>query len=95
MKHERQIIIAPLITEKTTALRNKDNSFTFVVSLNANKIEIKHAIERIFSVDVERVNTIQQRGKMRRVRRELGKRADWKKAIVTLRAGQNIPDFEM
>jgi len=95
MKHEREIIIAPLITEKTTALNNKQNSYSFQVSLNANKIEIKHAIEKIFSVNVEAVNTIRQHGKMRRVRRELGKRPDWKKAIVTLRQGQTIPDFEL
>ena len=95
MKHEREIIIAPLITEKTTALNAKQNSYSFQVSLNANKIEIKHAIEKIFSVNVEAVNTIRQRGKMRRVRRELGKRPDWKKAIVTLRKGETIPDFEL
>ncbi|MCD4828792.1 MAG: 50S ribosomal protein L23 [Candidatus Cloacimonetes bacterium] len=95
MKHPREIIIAPLVTEKTTALNTKQNSYCFQVSMNANKIEIKHAIEKIFSVKVEAVNTIRQRGKPRRVRRELGKRPDWKKAIVTLGQGETIPDFEL
>ncbi len=95
MKNAREIIIAPLITEKTSALNRKQNSYSFRVSMNANKIEIKQAIEKIFAVNVEAVNTIHNHGKLRRVRRELGKRPDWKKAIVTLRQGQTIPDFEL
>ena len=95
MKHPREIVIAPMITEKSTQARTQFNSFTFRVSVNANKIEIKKAIEKIFSVDVVRVNTINQRGKNKRVRYIRGKRPDWKKAIVTLKEGQNIPDFEM
>ncbi len=95
MKHEREIIISPILTEKSSALKQKQNSYTFRVSINANKIEIKQAIEKVFSVKVDCVNTIRMRGKMRRVRRELGKRPDWKKAIVTLEQGQSIPQLEL
>lgn len=94
MKHAREILIAPLITEKTTALKNGNNSYTFKVSLNANKIEIQKAIEHIFNVSVLDVNTIRQRGKVKRMGRFSGKRADWKKAIVKLKPGDTIADFE-
>jgi large subunit ribosomal protein L23 len=67
----------------------------FKVSLNANKIEIKYAIEKIFSVNVTNVNTIRQRGKIKRMGRYAGKRPDFKKAIVRLKSGQTIPDFDI
>lgn len=94
MKHAREILIAPLITEKTTALKNSNNSYTFKVSINANKIEIQKAIEHIFNVSVTDVNTIRQRGKVKRMGRFSGKKADWKKAIVKLKPGDTIADFE-
>lgn len=94
-KNPREIIIAPLITEKTTHMQNQRNSYTFRVSINANKIEVKKAIEKIFSVNVKEVNTIRQRGKNKRMGRFEGKRPDWKKAIVVLQKGQSIPDFEI
>lgn len=94
MKHAREIVIAPLITEKTSSVQHANNSYTFRVSVNANKIEIAKAIENIFKVDVIKVNTIQQRGKIKRMGRYTGKRADWKKAIVKLKEGDTIAEFE-
>ena len=93
MRHEREIIIAPMVTEKTTSLNNINNSYTFKVSINANKIEIKKAVEKIFNVNVLAVNTIRQRGKVKRMGRYSGKRADWKKAIIKLKQGDKISDF--
>ena len=99
MKHEREIIIAPLFSEKTSVLKESKNEYTFEVSMNANKIEIKHAIEKIFEVDVISVNTIRCKGKPkkqpRRYHRNEGYTPSWKKAIVTLKAGQTISDFEI
>ena len=95
MKHPRQIIIAPLVTEKTTGINQLNNSYTFRVSVNANKIEIRKAIEHIFNVSVLSVNTIKQQGKVKRMGRYVGKRADWKKAIVKLKPGEKITEFEV
>ncbi len=94
MIHPRNIVIAPIITEKSGIQMNANNTYTFKVSMNANKIEIKKAIEHIFSVKVLNVNTIRMMGKPKRLGRYDGKRPDWKKAIVTLRAGDKIADFE-
>jgi large subunit ribosomal protein L23 len=95
MRQEREIVIAPIVTEKTSAMNAVNNSYTFRVSVNANKIEIQKAIEKIFNVNVLKVNTIKQRGKVKRMGRFSGKRADWKKAIVKLKVGESIPDFDL
>jgi len=95
MKHPREIIIAPLFTEKTSQMKAVQNAYTFRVSMNANKIEIKKAIEKIFEVDVIDVNTIKYKGKPKRYGRWEGHRSDWKKAIVTVKTGQTITDFEI
>lgn len=95
MIHPRNIVIAPIITEKSEKQMERQNTYTFKVSINANKIEIKHAIERIFAVKVTDVNTIRMMGKPKRLGRYSGKRPDWKKAIVTLRAGDKISEFEV
>ncbi len=95
MIHPRQIIVAPMITEKTGIQLQSNNTYTFKVSMNANKIEIKKAIELIFSVKVLNVNTITMMGKPKRLGKYNGKRPDWKKAIVTLREGDRIADFEV
>ncbi len=95
MIHPREIIIAPIITEKSSLIKESQNSYTFKVSINANKIEIRKVIEQIFNVKVVSVNTIKYKGKPKRLGRYAGKRADWKKAIVTLAEGQTIPDFEL
>ena len=94
MIHPRNIIISPIITEKSSNQMERTNTYSFKVSINANKIEIKHAIEKIFSVKVLDVNTIRMLGKPKRLGRYSGKRPDWKKAIVTLREGDKIADFE-
>lgn len=95
MIHPRNIIIAPVITEKSELQAANTNTYTFKVSINANKIEIKKAIEHIFAVKVLDVNTIRMMGKPKRLGKYSGKRPDWKKAIVTLRTGDKIADFEV
>jgi large subunit ribosomal protein L23 len=94
MKDPRSIVRKALITEKGTVLRETRNQYHFEVARGANKIEIKHAIEAIFSVQVADVRTMQVRGKVKRQGRWLGKRSDWKKAIVTLKPDQKIELFE-
>ena len=94
MKDPRSIVRRALITEKGTVLRELRNQYHFEVARDANKIEIKQAIESIFSVKVGSVCTQQMRGKVKRQGRYLGKRSDWKKAIVTLKPDQKIELFE-
>ena len=93
MSNPRDILIRPLITEKTTAMM-QDNKYTFVVPLKANKVEIRQAVEQIFKVKVLDVNTIRVLGKVKRMGRTQGKRPDYKKAIVKLAPGQTIEFFE-
>lgn len=88
-----QIIIRPVITEKNTNLM-RYNQYSFEVARQATKPQIKQAIESIFSVSVTTVRTMNVRGKMRRRGREFGYTSDWKKAIVTLAAGDRIELFE-
>lgn len=94
MKDARSIVRKVLITEKGTVLREVHNQYFFEVARDANKIEIKRAVETIFNVKVAGVQTLQQRGKVKRQGRWLGKRNDWKKAIVTLKPDQKIELFE-
>ena len=93
MKPLHQIIKKPLITEKTNALKEAARVVAFEVAINANKIEIKQAVEKAFDVKVTDVNTILMGGKVKRVGRSLGKRSNWKKAYVTLAEGSNIDFF--
>jgi len=88
------IIKRPVITEKTTNQKEAYNQITFEVDCEANRVEIKKAIENIFKVKVAGVHTIQIRGKIKRRGRIVGKRRDWKKATVTLRPGERIDFFE-
>ena len=88
-----QIIIRPLITEKNTNLM-VFNKYCFVVDRNANKTQIRRAIEEIFNVSVTKVHTMNMRGKRRRRGMQFGYTADWKKAIVTLAEGDRIELFE-
>lgn len=87
-----QVIQRPLLTEKITNLSELNNQYAFEVNRNSNKIEIKKAIEQRFSVTVLSVRTMIVRGKKRRMGRFEGKRAQWKKAIVSLKEGDTI-DF--
>jgi large subunit ribosomal protein L23 len=93
MANPRDILLRPLITEKTTSMM-QDNKYTFIVPLKANKIEIRQAVEQIFKVKVLDVNTIRVLGKTKRMGRTQGKRPDYKKAIVKLAPGQRIEFFE-
>jgi large subunit ribosomal protein L23 len=89
MKDETQIILRPLLTEKSTFLQ-RYNKFTFEVAINANKIEIQKAIESLGRCEVEKVNTLVVKGKIRRTRRGTGRTPDRKKAVVTLKEGQTL-----
>lgn len=88
------VIAAPLITEKGTLVNEQGNQFVFKVRPEANKVEIRRAVEAFFKVKVEKVRTANYMGKMRRVGRSAGRRPRWKKAYVTLAQGQRIDFFE-
>lgn len=89
----RDILIKPIITEKTTALM-EERKYTFRVPLAATKVEIRQAVEQIFKVKVQAVNTMRYEGKMKRLGGTQGRRSDWKKAVVTLKPGETIELFE-
>ena len=89
MKNSYQVIRTLLRTEKG-ALQAKHNQYLFAVQTDANKIEIRKAVENVYKVKVQDVNTIHMRGKLKRVRTQLGKTPDWKKAVVTLKSGHKI-----
>lgn len=93
MKDYRDIIIKPIVTEKSMDLL-ADNKYTFVVDRRANKTEIKNAIQNIFDVKVEKIYTINVKGKPKRLGRFEGRTSDRKKAIVTLKPGQKIRLFD-
>lgn len=93
MKPLHQIIKRPLITEKSSQLREEGQVVAFEVARDANKIEIKQAIEKAFEVKVENVNTVLMAGKPKRVGRNFGKRSNWKKAYITLAEGNDIDLF--
>jgi large subunit ribosomal protein L23 len=93
MKPLHQIIRKPLITEKGNLLKEESGVVTFEVARDANKIEIKRAIEDAFDVKVKTVNTVVVRGKVKRVGTSLGQRNNWKKAFVTLAEGNDIDFF--
>lgn len=89
------VIKRPLVfTEKGARLQERENKFLFEVDRRANKKEIKHAVEKLFKVDVTDVNTMNVRGDMRRMGRGWAKTRNWKKAIVTLKEGESIDLFE-
>jgi len=94
MSEVYDIIIRPLVTEKSTIQREGQNQYSFRVEKRANKIEIKEAVERLFKVKVREVRTVTIRGKVKRLGRRFGKRPDWKKAIVTVKEGDRIDFFE-
>jgi large subunit ribosomal protein L23 len=91
--HPYDVLIRPLITEKGTYLSGL-NKYPFEVRREANKLQIKEAVELAFNVRVRDVNTMIMHGKMRRVGKNTGLTKDWKKALVTLEAGQSIELFE-
>jgi large subunit ribosomal protein L23 len=93
MMDANQVIIQPVITEKTTGL-GELNKYVFKVDITATKTAVAQAVKGIFSVEPERVNIINVRGKKKRVRYKYGYKTSWKKAIVTLKKGDKIELFE-
>jgi len=87
------VIRRPLITEKTSILREDGRTLVFQVAPNANKIQIKHAVEQLLGAKVDSVRTSLSHGKVKRQGRYAGRRSDWKKAYVKLREGQKMPEF--
>ena len=87
------VIRRPVITEKTTVMREDGRTVVFQVSRDANKVDIKRAVEQLLGSKVENVRTSLAHGKIKRQGRFAGRRSDWKKAYVTLREGEKMPDF--
>jgi large subunit ribosomal protein L23 len=87
------VIRRPLITEKTSLLREDGRTIVFQVANGANKIEIKHAVEHLLGAKVASIRTSLTHGKVKRQGRFAGRRSDWKKAYVKLREGQKMPEF--
>ena len=94
MKDPRQVVLRPLVTEKATTLKDERNQVSFQVAMDANKVEIRHAVETIFKVKVEEVRTQVVFGKEKRMGRHLGRRPSWKKAVVQLGPDSKIELFE-
>ena len=94
MRPASDLIYQAIISEKGTLLRDEQNCYVFKVHPSANKIEIRKAIEKAFSVKVLDVKTINMKGKTKRLGRYQGRRSDWKKAIVKLKQGDSIEIFE-
>jgi large subunit ribosomal protein L23 len=94
MKNIYDVLKSPILTEKSTTQKETGNKVTFEVDRRANKIEIKQAVEKIFKVKVTDVHTMLVRGKVKRYKNLLGKRSDWKKAVVTLKPGEKVPFLE-
>jgi large subunit ribosomal protein L23 len=90
MRDPREVLIRPLMTEKSMRQKEEHNSVTFRVRPDANKLEIRAAVEAIFNVKVAEVRTANYEGKLKRMGKHQGRRSDWKKAIVTLQAGHKI-----
>ncbi len=93
-KDINSILRRPLVTEKTTLLKEDANQVVFRVRTDANKIEIRKAAEKLLGVDVTAVNTMVYRGKSKRMGRQTGRRPNWKKAVVTLAPGEEVEFFE-
>jgi len=94
VKSNREIIIRPIITEKISGLQETENKVAFMVDRDSNKIEIRKAVEERFEVQVKKVATMNMLGKIKKQGRFQGRRANWKKAIVTLKEGFTIDFFE-
>ena len=94
MAEIHDILIRPIVTEKSTWLTGHQNTYVFEVSEGANKVEIKQAVESLFGVKVEDVRTLRLRGKFKRFGRFIGKRSNWKKAYVRLADGQSLNFYQ-
>jgi large subunit ribosomal protein L23 len=94
MRNPRDIVVRPVVTERSTQDAEATSAYTFVVARDANKIEIRRAVETLFDVKVLDVRTMNYRGKTKRVGRSTGRRPSYKKAIVKLAKGQEIDVYE-
>ncbi|MEK7868805.1 MAG: 50S ribosomal protein L23 [Nitrospirota bacterium] len=88
------VLVQPLLTEKLTAIRETTNTVGFIVHPDANRVQIKQAVETLLKVKVARVNVMNVLGKVKRLGRFSGKRSDWKKAFVTLKKGEKLEMYE-
>lgn len=88
------ILVQPLLTEKLTGIRETTNTVGFIVHPDANRVQIKQAVETLLKVKVARVNVMNVLGKVKRLGRFSGKRSDWKKAFVTLKKGEKLEMYE-
>lgn len=88
------VLVQPLLTEKITGLRERTNTVGFIVHPDANRVQIKQAVEALLKVKVEKVNVLNIRGKVKRLGRFSGRRSDWKKAFVTLKKGEKLEMYE-
>ena len=88
------ILVQPLLTEELTGIRETTNTFGFIVHPDANRVQIKQAVETLLKVKVARVNVMNVLGKVKRLGRFSGKRSDWKKAFVTLKKGEKLEMYE-
>ena len=93
-KNMHEILRRPLVTEKNHTLRDDNNQYVFEVAMAANKVDVRRAVEKIFGVRVESVRTMVTRGDNKRVGRNIGRRPNWKKAVVRLHPKDNIEVFE-
>jgi large subunit ribosomal protein L23 len=91
--NQYDVIRRPLVTEKGVAKKDEERTMCFEVAQDANKTQVKSAVEKLFKVKVEEVRTANFEGKMRRRGRFVGYRSDWKKAYVRLKKGEKVPDF--
>ena len=94
MERKKNMLKRPLLTEKITKLQDANNQYAFEVDRRANKIEIKRAIEKRFDVHVLSVRTMNVKGKMKTLGRFTGRRPDWKKAVITVKPGEELVVFE-
>jgi large subunit ribosomal protein L23 len=90
MRDPRSVLVRPIMTEKTLRQKEELNSVTFQVATDANKVEIRQAVEQVFNVKVREVRTARREGKWKRMGRFEGRRPSWKKAVVTLAPGHKI-----
>ncbi len=95
MKDPRDVILSPVVSEKSYDLVQDFNTYTFIVHPTTNKTEIKQAVQHIFDVKVVSVNTINRKGKRKRTGYKIGKRSDQKRALVKLAVGESIDIFEV
>jgi large subunit ribosomal protein L23 len=94
MREPRSVILRPVVTERSTALQEDMRTYTFIVAKDANKLEVRNAVQSLFSVRVESVRTANYQGKWRRVGRSVGRKAAYKKAVVRLAEGDSIDVYE-